>query len=429
MKKIAIGSSCVLFFALAAFAVWWYVTPHSAREELERAEALVKAFLAKGGLSAEDRARWAEEIERAYRRVLDRYPESRYPEARVSHEQALWRLAEVYERTLKDPESALARYREFLKRFPASGRAEEAAWRIARLLEDMGRFAEAGEAYRTFAERFKEVERAPEALIRRARIFQRKLAGATVDEILKAYGEVVTRFPKSRFAPEALWERGKIYEGVEEHGSALKAYRRIVDRYPECDFAARAQRRIGLIYGEKLDKQEEARKAFEKLERKYPGSPSARGAGDLKRKAAGKKAEKDEAEYFRKHYGRPGADQFWDKRPVAPEASWSAIARQKLDFRHYRIDAQIEPEKGTLRGSARFRLAAGGAPGKSLLLMLNSLFRVEAITCASSSLFLSSMCAAKARRSPTSTETRLSISGKPTSPIFWATIQRLSMRH
>ena len=134
MKKIAIGSSCVLFFALAAFAVWWYVTPHSAREELERAEARVKAFLAKGGLSAEDRARWAEEIERAYRRVLDRYPESRYPEARVSHEQALWRLAEVYERTLKDPESALARYREFLKRFPASGRAEEAAWRIARLL-------------------------------------------------------------------------------------------------------------------------------------------------------------------------------------------------------------------------------------------------------------------------------------------------------
>ncbi len=83
-------------------------------------------------------------------------------------------------------------------------------------------------------------------------------------------------------------------------------YQELVERYPDSELAARAQKRLGVIYGEKLNKQEESKEAFAKLERDYGGTPEGRGAGQMKAKAEDKKSEQDESEYFKQHYGRPG---------------------------------------------------------------------------------------------------------------------------
>ncbi|MBI4601583.1 MAG: hypothetical protein HY721_06445, partial [Planctomycetes bacterium] len=69
-----------------------------------------------------------------------------------------------------------------------------------------------------------------------------------------------------------------------------------------------------------------------------------------------KKAEEDESEYFKQHYGKPAADQFWDKRPIAPDESWSEILAQKIDFATYDLDLRIAPDASALEAVARFRV-------------------------------------------------------------------------
>jgi N-acetylmuramoyl-L-alanine amidase len=61
---------------------------------------------------------------------------AQYPEFGFSRE-ALFRIAEIYRKEIEDPEAARAAYRQYLKRYPRSANAADAALEIARINEEL----------------------------------------------------------------------------------------------------------------------------------------------------------------------------------------------------------------------------------------------------------------------------------------------------
>jgi TolA-binding protein len=63
---------------------------------------------------------------------------------------ALLRMAQIYETDLKDRAAAMETYQKVVKFFPGTPVAEDAAWKVAQFYEQEGNFKEAVDAYRQF---------------------------------------------------------------------------------------------------------------------------------------------------------------------------------------------------------------------------------------------------------------------------------------
>jgi tetratricopeptide (TPR) repeat protein len=60
------------------------------------------------------------------------------------------------------------------------------------------------------------------------------------DEAARSYMLIAVLYQDETFCPKALWEAGQIFQRLEENDKAVKAYQEIVDRYPLSSLAAQA---------------------------------------------------------------------------------------------------------------------------------------------------------------------------------------------
>ena len=93
-------------------------------------------------------------------------------------------------------------------------------------------YADAEEALSKFLGRFSDDRRADVALQALARVYltQRKDL-----EALQRYEELVRRFPESRFAPQAQFMVGYVFDQRGQIDEAREAYKKVIDRYPKSD--------------------------------------------------------------------------------------------------------------------------------------------------------------------------------------------------
>lgn len=123
-----------------------------------------------------------------------------------------------------------------------SSRAEEAAWWLARTLEDAARFADAGARYAVFATRFAESIRLEEAEYRRALCAYRAREWAQAEQL---YAALLAARPQGAFAAQALYDRAWVQLEQNHAPQGEAHFRQLVDAYPASPLVPDARFRLG----------------------------------------------------------------------------------------------------------------------------------------------------------------------------------------
>ena len=82
---------------------------------------------------------------------------------------------------------------------------------------------------------------------------------------------LITKYPKSEYTDDALYEMGRAYLMMENNGKAISTYKRLLDSQPNSDLARKAALEIGMVHfnGKEYD---QAITAFKSVIFKYPGT-------------------------------------------------------------------------------------------------------------------------------------------------------------
>lgn len=227
---------------------------------------------------------------------------------------------------------ALKRYRIINERYPLFLRADEAAWRRGRLLEQAGEPLEAFEAYHDLLTKYPASPHYLDALNRQVQIahgaaegnITRSFVGIKSRIGVKETAEMLTQLrdnaPRAASAERAQHTLGRLYqkEGSDRKNSteAINAYRELTREYPNSRYAPDALLQIGkiLLASAKSGNQntanlDQAQQAFDDLLIRYPDSKEAEVArteianlrqGEIKRTF-------DIAEFYRKKGNIPSA--------------------------------------------------------------------------------------------------------------------------
>jgi TolA-binding protein len=106
---------------------------------------------------------------------------------------ALLRMAEIYEAKLKDPKKAMEVYDRIVRTFPGTAVAENAVWRRAQYFVREGQFEKAEEEYKTFVGNYPNSTRVEEAIFRLAEVYEQQNKWV---EAMDTYRNYINRFPK-----------------------------------------------------------------------------------------------------------------------------------------------------------------------------------------------------------------------------------------
>ncbi len=141
------------------------------------------------------------------------------------------------------PAIALRHAREGLRLSPPHQMRAELVFLEAMALRSSPRRAEA--AYREYLRLAPEGVSAPVALEHLALIYWNQ---NRMEESRRTFGEIVTRFPRSRLAPAAMLRIGRILEEQKKFDLARGEYLRILRRYPYSEAAREARFRAPWMY-------------------------------------------------------------------------------------------------------------------------------------------------------------------------------------
>lgn len=181
----------------------------------------------------------------AYQRFLAEHPaHTRAPEAWLGLALAL-QSQERYDESQK----ALL---ELLAAFPSSPLAPKAAFAKAENLYFLGHFQEAEEAYRRLRDDYPGFERPEYLVYARAWCFFRlsetpsrggsdKVKKSGLEKAATLFGEVASTYPKSSLAPQALYQQGESYFGLERFKDASQSYADLERRFDGHPLAASAR--------------------------------------------------------------------------------------------------------------------------------------------------------------------------------------------
>jgi len=339
MKKILIAAGVLLVGIILVLLIFWARTPHTAREQFERAEQMAKALGRAKEMPQEKKEELANKTIAEYANIYEKFPPPQEGEEDLADD-ARFKIAEIYQETLKDYQTAIKRYEEVVEKHPESELAQTALFRIARIYDED---------------------------IKEPRI-----------KAIEAYKRFLSKFPKSDLADKAAFRLGEIYEELREDGLAIRTYQKLVAEYPESPLAARAQYRIGVIYGERMKEAGAARAAFEKLKEKFPESEEAAFAGVMGKVAGEAETREKRKKFLKEYYGIPEADTSWEK-PLPPYEIFKELIEQQLDVVDYTIDLKIEPQNNFLSARAVVRVVNQGGEKDALLLLLHPALGIEAI--------------------------------------------------
>lgn len=94
--------------------------------------------------------------------------------------------------------------------------------------------------------------------------------------------KLLSKYPDSRYLPEALYEKGRAYVMLNNDNEAIDTYKELLNQYPQSAVARKAGTQIGLLYFNQ-NKLPQSAEAYKKVIENYPGSDEARVAlQDLK---------------------------------------------------------------------------------------------------------------------------------------------------
>ena len=83
--------------------------------------------------------------------------------------------------------------------------------------------------------------------------------------------DLITRYPKSEYTDDALYEMGRAYLMMENNTKAIDTYQRLLDSQPTSELARKAALEIGMIYFNVKD-YDKAITAYKNVISKYPGT-------------------------------------------------------------------------------------------------------------------------------------------------------------
>jgi len=162
----------------------------AAQRASQETEALTAAQLA-------DRQ---DKINAALRKAVGAYTKAAKVPLADKAAEALLKMAVIYAEKLKDPDAAMATYREIVRQFSGTAVAEDASWRIAQYYEREGKHAEAIKAYEAFLRNYRGSGRAPAAQFAIAE--NREQLGEWV-KAMEAYTNYIDNYPKGPLAEKA----------------------------------------------------------------------------------------------------------------------------------------------------------------------------------------------------------------------------------
>jgi tetratricopeptide (TPR) repeat protein len=132
-------------------------------------------------------------------------------------------------------DEAIAAYRDFVTKFPASARVMNARSSIALGLERTSKFDDAVAAYREIIAESEDVELGAFAYERLWKILQGQ---GKAEDTLKAQDEMIQKFPAHPRSLSTLLERAKLYQQGRETEKAAAAYLAVYDYYKKLDAAS-----------------------------------------------------------------------------------------------------------------------------------------------------------------------------------------------
>ncbi|MFQ5750615.1 MAG: tol-pal system YbgF family protein [bacterium] len=84
------------------------------------------------------------------------------------------------------------------------------------------------------------------------------------EDALKAYEQQLEKYPKGKFADEALQKLAFLYyNNLNDFSKAIELHQRLIKDFPESKFVSQARFMVGYIYANDLKDYEHARKAYD----------------------------------------------------------------------------------------------------------------------------------------------------------------------
>jgi tetratricopeptide (TPR) repeat protein len=144
-------------------------------------------------------------INEAYRQAVTVYTKAAtdYPLGDMTDE-ALLRMAQIYEIELKDRAAAMATYQKVVKFFPGTPVAEDAAWKVAHFYEQEGQFNEAVEAYREFIRNYPASARVADAQFAMAEGLEQLGRWVEAMDAYETFRQKFTTHPKAQLALDQI---------------------------------------------------------------------------------------------------------------------------------------------------------------------------------------------------------------------------------
>lgn len=113
---------------------------------------------------------------------------------------ALLRMAQIYDQRLKDSDAAMSTWLEIVKQYSGTTVAEDASWKIAQYYETHEKYADAISAYNSFLRNYR---RSPKASDAQAAIAENHEQLGNWVEAMDAYTNYITNYPQGTLATKA----------------------------------------------------------------------------------------------------------------------------------------------------------------------------------------------------------------------------------
>jgi TolA-binding protein len=117
---------------------------------------------------------------------------------------ALLRMAQIYETELKDRAAAMETYHKVVKFFPGTPVAEDAAWKVAQFYEQEGQFKEAVDAYRQFIRNYPVSARVADAQFAMAEALEQLGRWVEAMDAYETFRQKFTTHPKVQLALDQI---------------------------------------------------------------------------------------------------------------------------------------------------------------------------------------------------------------------------------
>ena len=117
---------------------------------------------------------------------------------------ALLRMAQIYETELKDRVAAMETYQKIVKLFPGTPVAEDAAWKVAQFHEQEGKHKQAVDAYRDFIRNYPASGRVADAQFAMAEALEQLGRWVEAMDAYETFRQKFTSHPKVQVALEQI---------------------------------------------------------------------------------------------------------------------------------------------------------------------------------------------------------------------------------